>query len=183
MLVFTDLISDDQVLSDSSELLPLKLDGEELSGLQYVQSKMVPKDLGEINIGGNASAEGGGEEVDDSIETANNISDGLLGFGYNGPNEVKASEFMVLYKAWCGAVKAKIVENAPEGADAPAKPFMQSAKAFMPFLKKEFKNLEVYNPKSFNTETFILGWWDDEANTIGAPKFIYFKHALKEEKY
>ena len=183
MLVYSDLISGDQMLSDSHVTTPLKHNGEEIEGIFIVQSKAVPKDIGEVNIGANASAEGGGEEVDDSVETVNNVIDGLLGFGYNGPNEMKASEFMVLYKAWCGAMKNKIIETAPEGAEAPAKPFMQSAKAFMPFLKAEFKNLEVYNPKSFNTETFVLGWWDDEANTVGAPKFIYFRHALKEEKY
>jgi hypothetical protein len=47
----------------------------------------------------------------------------------------------------------------------------------MPFIKDEFKNFEIYHPKSFNAETFIVGWWDEEANACGAPKFIFFADA------
>ena len=179
MLVYTDLISGDQVLSDSFDLKPLNYGGNELEGIMCVQSKMVNKDIGEINTGANASAEGGGdEEVDDSVERVCDIKDGLVGFGYEGPNEMSAKEKVELFKAWCQKVKAKIVESGEKPG-----PFMKSAKGFMDFLKNEHKNMEIYFPKSYNTETFVIGWWDDEANAAGAPKFIYFKNALKEEKY
>lgn len=178
MLVYTDLVTGDQLLSDSYPLKPLVHNGEEIPGLMCAQSKMIPKDIGDVNTGANASAEGGGEELDDSVETVCNIKDGLVGFGYEGPNAVKASEFGVMYKSWCLAVKKKI-----EAAGEKPGPFMKSAKAFAPFMKAEFKNFEIYSPKSFSPDTFIIGWWDDEANTVGAPKFIYFMNALKQEKY
>lgn len=78
-------------------------------------------------------------------------------------------------------------------------------------MKAQFSNFEIYYPKSYNADTFIIGWWDDEvrfvvtrfpflcflcafekltekkiitqANTLGAPKFIFFEPALKKEKY
>lgn len=178
MLVYSDLISGDQVLSDSYPWKELEYDGQKIEGVMYVQSKMVSKEIGEIDTGANASAEAADEGVDDSVEKVCDIKDGMIGFGYEGPNAMKASEFVTLYKAWCQAVKKKIEETGAKPG-----PFMKSAKGFMAFMKKEFKNFEIYAPKSFNTETFIIGYWDDEANAIGAPKFIYFKHALKEEKY
>ena len=183
MLVYTDLISGDQVLSDSFpwKELDFVVDeaGTKLEGVMIVQSKKVVKDIGEVNTGANASAENPEEEaVDDSVEKVCDITDGLVGFGYEGPLPLKAAEFVALYKQWCQAVKAKKVE----AGEKPG-PFMKSAKGFMQFVKKEFKNFEIYAPKSFNTETFIIGWWDEEANAAGSPKFIYFKHALKEEKY
>lgn len=176
--MYTDLISEDQVLSDSFNLTPLKYNDEEVEGIMVVQSRLVVKDIGEVNTGANASAEGGEEALEDEVEKVCDIKDGLVGFGYEGPNDMKASEFVTLYKAWCQKIK-KIKEDAGEKPG----PFMKSAKAFMGFMKAEFKNFEIYAPKSYNTETFIVGWWDDEANTVGCPKFIYFKHALKEEKY
>mmetsp|Transcript_8726 Transcript_8726/g.11021 ORF Transcript_8726/g.11021 Transcript_8726/m.11021 type:complete len:179 (+) Transcript_8726:157-693(+) len=178
MLVYTDLLCGDQVLSDSFPTKPLVYNGEEIPGIMVAQSKLVPKDIGEVNTGANASAEGGGDEVDDSVEMVCNIKDPLVGFGYEGPNDIKAKDFGVLFKSYCVAVKNKITE----AGEKPG-PFMKSAKAFAPFLKAEFKNFEIYSPKSFSAETFIIGWWDDEANTVGAPKFLYFKNALKEEKY
>jgi hypothetical protein len=79
---------------------------------------------------------------------------------------------------WCKAVKEKIEEKGGKPKD-----FMQAAKAFLPFMKDNFKNFEIYHPKSYNTSTFILGYWDDEANEVGAPKFIFFGPALLKEKY
>ena len=144
----------------------------------FVQSKMVVKDIGEINTGANASAENPEEELADSAEKVCDIKDGLVGFGYEGPLEMSASDFVVLFKTWCQSIKKK----KEEAGEKPG-PFMKSARGFLNFVKKEFKNMEIYAPKSFNTETFITGWWDDEANEAGSPKFLYFKHALKEEKY
>eukprot|EP00924_Labyrinthula_sp_SR-Ha-C_P010688 snap_masked-scaffold_49-processed-gene-1.80-mRNA-1 protein AED:0.00 eAED:0.00 QI:0/-1/0/1/-1/1/1/0/188 len=188
MLVYIDLVSEDQVLSDSFPWKELEYDGNKIPGVMVVQSKMVTKSLGEINTGANASAEAGEEELDDGAEKVVDIKDGLIGFGYEGPNTIAAKEFVTLYKAWCQKVRKILVkpdeeEGLEERKEKLGKPFMESAKEFMPFLKKEFKNCEIYAPKSFNTETFVIGWWDDEANKVGAPKFIYFKHALKEEKY
>mmetsp|Transcript_10560 Transcript_10560/g.14912 ORF Transcript_10560/g.14912 Transcript_10560/m.14912 type:complete len:177 (-) Transcript_10560:41-571(-) len=176
MIVYTDLASDDQVLSDSYEMKPLEFKGEVAEGIMTVQSQQVTKGVGSINIGANASAEEADEGTDDGEAKVNNIVDGETGFGYEGPMTLSKAEFGVMYKTWCKKVKDKIVEN----GDKP-KPFMTSAKVFLDFLNAEFKNFEIYQTKSFSS--FVVGWWDDESNTIGAPKFIYFTHAMKAEKY
>jgi hypothetical protein len=58
-----------------------------------------------------------------------------------------------------------------------------SAKAVLSGIKENFSSLEVYHTKSFNTDSFILGFWDEEANQLGSAKFIYFSSALNAIKY
>mmetsp|Transcript_12172 Transcript_12172/g.24277 ORF Transcript_12172/g.24277 Transcript_12172/m.24277 type:complete len:179 (-) Transcript_12172:84-620(-) len=178
MLVYTDLLSDDQMLSDAYPREPLKIGGEEVPNVFVVQSKMVTSELGDINIGANASAEGGGEEAGDDVKRVNNMTDGDVGFGYQGPNEYTGEEFKVIFRSWCKAIKAKIEESGEKPKD-----FMKSAKAILPFIQENFADLEFYAPKSFNPDTFVMGWWNDKANEVGAPAFIFLEKAYKIEKY
>lgn len=182
MIVYEDLISGDQVLSDSSPSKPLiiKIDGvdTEIPNVIVVQSRMVTKGPVDVNTGGNASAEEADEGTDDAAVKVCDLKDAELGFGYEGPQSYSGAEFGTLFKGWCKAVKEKI-----EASGQKPKDFMQAAKAFLPALKEHYSNMEVYHPKSYNAETFILGFWDDEANEVGAPKFIFFVPALKRIKY
>jgi hypothetical protein len=182
MIVFEDLISGDQVLSDSRIMKPLTLKIEgvetEIPNVVVVQSKMVTKGPVEVNTGGNASKEEAEEAVEDAASKVCDLKDPELGFGYEGPQSYSLAEFQTLYKSWCKAVKEKI-----ESTGGKPKDFMQAAKAFMPAIKEHYSSLEIYHPKSYSSETFIIGLWDDEANEIGSPKFIYFMPALKRIKY
>lgn len=165
MIVYTDLVSGDQVLSDSFSQSPLTYNGEALEGLVMVQSKMMVKGAVEIDTGANASAEGGEDGGEDGAAAkVNNLCDADSGFGYEGPMTLTKQEFGTMFKAWCKKTKDKILEK----GDKP-KPFMQSAQKFLTFLNSEFKNFEIYQTSSFSA--FVVGWWDDEGNTIGAPKF------------
>ncbi len=161
MIVYTDLISGDQVLSDSYAQKPLVIAGEEVPDIFVVQSRLVTKSIGDINTGANKATEttDDDEGVEDKEEKVVDLKDPIMGFGYEGPASMSAADFVTLYKSWCKTVKEKI-----EAANKKPKAFMQSAKAFMPFIKDEFKNFEVYHPKSYNSETFVLGWWDDEVS-------------------
>lgn len=153
MSFYIDIISRDVVLSDQFPWEELSYGGEQLPGIMYVQSKLVSK----------------------AEETTNDIKDAKSGFGYEGPNPMSANEFVALYKNWCARVK-KGLEDSGKNPNA----FMKSAKSFMDFLKKEFKNFEIYSPKSFDVNTFIVAWWDEEAHSKGCPKFLYFKEALEK---
>ncbi|GBG26691.1 Translationally-controlled tumor protein-like [Hondaea fermentalgiana] len=176
MIVYTDIASGDQVLSDSYVQEPLKFNGAELEGLTVVQSKMINKDVGDIDIGANASAEEADAGTDDAAQMVNQLVDKETGFSYEGPIELKKAEFAVMYKKFCKDTKDKIVEK----GDKPG-PFMKSAKAFLELLNAEFKNFEIYQTSSFTSP--VVAWWDDQANELGAPKFIYFTHAMIAEKY
>jgi hypothetical protein len=182
MIVYEDLISGDQMLSDSRPMKPLiiKIDGvdTEIPNVFTVQSKMASKGPVSVNTGANASKEESEEGADDQEVKVCDLKDAELGFGYEGPQSYSAAEFGTLFKGWCKAVKEKI-----ETGGGKPKDFVQAAKAFLPAIKDNYSNFEVYHPKSYNIETFVLGLWDDEANAIGAPKFIYFMPALKKIKY
>jgi hypothetical protein len=177
MIVFTDILTGDQVLSDSFKQEPLKFKDAVLEGVVTVQSALINKELGEINIGANASAEEADEGTDDAAKKVNNLVDADTGFGYQGPMSLSAPEFTALFKKWCKDTKEKIVADGGKPKD-----FVQTATGFVPFMSAEFKNFELYKTKSFG-DTLVIGWWDDEANTVGAPKFIFFSHAMKAEKY
>jgi hypothetical protein len=70
MKVYKDAFSGDELASDS---FPVK----EIEGglLLEVETKQISQSLGNIDIGANASAEGGGEDegVDDNAVTVNNL--------------------------------------------------------------------------------------------------------------
>lgn len=178
VVVFIDIVCGDQLLSDSYPQSQLVYNGEDLAGLTFVQSENVEKGAVSVNTGANASAEEAAEDGDDNVEKVNNIVDAEIGFAYEGPMTLKKSEFGVMYKNYCKKMKDAIIAR----GDKP-KPFMESAKAFLEFMNKEFSNFEIYQSKSYDNPAFIVGWWDDEANTIGAPKFIYFEHGMFSEKY
>jgi len=175
MLVYNCVITGDQLMSDSYKQLPVVHDGKELDGLFFVQSKKSTKS-GIVLDGENPSAEA--EAADSGEETVNNIVDGEIGFNYNESEKPKAGDFMKLFKMYCGAVKKGL-----QAKDKVPKPFMQSAKAFLPYLKANYKVMDFYLTKSMDPKSFVLGVWDDEAEAVGQPKFLYFKHALIEEKY
>jgi len=110
VIVYEDVISGDQVLSDSYAQKPLTFNGEVVPGVVTVQARLKQKGPIEVNTGANASTEGGGEDegVDDSVVKVNDIKDADIGFGYEGPQSYSEAEFGTLYKMWCKAVKEKI---------------------------------------------------------------------------
>jgi len=182
MIVYEDLVSGDQVLSDSRPQAPLKI---KIGGVETVipnvftvQSKLVIKGPVEVNTGANASKEEQEEGVEDQALKVVDLKDPEVGFGYEGPQDYSEAEFQTLYKTWCKAVKEKI-----EAKGGKPKDFMQAAKAFHPAIKENYSSFEVYHTKSFCSESFILGYWDDEANEAVAPKFIFFEPALNRVKY
>ena len=138
MIVYSDILTGDQVLSDTRKQVTLKHNGEDIPGVFTVQSKLVVKGPVSVNIGANASAEGGDEEVSDEAVKVNDLKDAELGFGYEGPQSYTEAEFLTLYKSWCKAMKEKI-----EAEGRKPKAFMQAAKAFHDFIKSNYSNMEV----------------------------------------
>ena len=138
MIVYSDIITGDQVLSDSHPQKPVSINGEVIPNVFAVQSRMVTKGPVQVNTGANASAEGGDEGADDAAVKVCDLKDAELGFGYEGPQSYTEGEFNGLYKSWCKAVKEKI-----EAKGNKPKDFMQAAKGFLPFIKANFDNMEM----------------------------------------
>jgi hypothetical protein len=84
MIVYKDIITGDEMISDSYKLGPVMEGGEEVPGLMEVESSQVAVGGGDVDIGcGNAFGGTGEDEgVDDSVERENNISGARGGFNY-----------------------------------------------------------------------------------------------------
>jgi hypothetical protein len=138
VIVYEDLLTGDQVLSDSRPQKPLVYNGEAIPNVFTVQAKLVTKGPIQVNTGANASKEEAEEGVEDQAVKVCDLKDSDLGFGYEGPQSYSEAEFNALYRGWCKSVKEKI-----ESKGGKPKDFMQAAKAFLPFIKDNYANMEV----------------------------------------
>jgi len=84
MIVYKDVISGDEAISDSYKVAHVVENGEEVPGLIEADSALVAVGVGDIDIGcGNAFGGAGDDEgADDSVEKENNISGTRAGFSY-----------------------------------------------------------------------------------------------------
>ena len=100
MIVYRDIISGDEMLSDAYKLIPVTdKDGNAVEGLMMCESKNITKADGDIDVGcGNAFGSGGGEDggegVDNTAVTVNNVVDG---FQYTETQIGTANDFKVYY--------------------------------------------------------------------------------------
>jgi hypothetical protein len=92
MIVYSDLISGDQMLSDSRPQKPLLFEGEAIPNVVTVQAKLMAKGPVEVNTGANASKEEQEEGMPDTpsctrLITRSNRPGGLgsQGGGPQGP--------------------------------------------------------------------------------------------------
>ena len=184
MLIYSDRITNDEVLSDA--LMPKELDG----GILEVETTRIVVGGGEVDIGcGNEFGGGGGdEEVDDAQETVLNIV---------ANHELKTieytkKEYKTMMKMYWKNLKEKL-EAAVESADSDwekdqAKAAFKSFKTNFPALKEFVKEVvvanydefEFYTSESMNPEGIII-----PARYIGesiTPTFYFFKDGLNEEK-
>lgn len=183
MKVYKCILSGDVVMSDAFPQLPVKnAEGEEVDGAFMVKSKMVAKGGGDVDIGaGNAFGGGGEDELDDSVETVNNIVDADTGFGYVALSYTK-SELKSDLKEWMKALRKKLKENGVEPSKLKEE-FVPKSIAFCNFCVKNFDNLEMYmtqgqvpTPES----SMMIGYYEGADAT---PSFLFFSPGLEEEKY
>merc|ERR1712233_69572 len=107
MIIFSDVISGDELLSDAYDV---KL----VDGVVYeADCNMIQvKNGGEVDIGGNPSAEGGDEELEEGVETVNNV---VYSFRLSQTSFDKKS-FLTYIKGYMKKVKAHLVETSEKGA-------------------------------------------------------------------
>ena len=138
------------------------------------ESKLVQVGIGEIDIGANASAEGGDEEgAEDSVRTVNNIVDG---FRLTETFYDKKS-FMAFIKGYCKRVMAYLAENDAEEVDN----FKTNSQAFVKALVGDFSNYQFFMGEAMDQEAGLAYMFYKEDGVI--PYIAYFKHGLKGEKF
>jgi hypothetical protein len=179
MLVYRDLISGDEMISDSFKLLPVKDEnGEVIEGLMMCESKNIVKGGENIDIGCGNSFGGGGEEdegVDDQQVTVNNIIDN---FQYTETQIGTPNDFKNWIKEYMNAVRTKLREAGKPKEFIQA--FMGNAPKIATFFLKNFNEVQFYLGPSFCADSMVFSIYSEGATT---PNFYYIMAGLKEEKF
>ncbi|KAH3666855.1 hypothetical protein OGAPHI_003304 [Ogataea philodendri] len=167
MIIYKDVISGDELLSDAYDV-------KEVDGAIYeADCQMVQVKSGaDIDIGANPSAEDGGEDVEDGVETVNNV---VYSFRLQQTQFDKKS-FLTYIKGYMKKVKAHLAENAPDQVEA----FEKGATAYVKKVVGSFKDWEFFTGESMDPDAMIvlLNYRED-----GVTPFVaIWKHGVNEEK-
>lgn len=171
MLVYKDVISGDELFSDS---YPIKL----VDDLYYeVEGKNISmsNDIDEALIGGNKAAEPGDEDesVDASVTKGINVvlTHRLVETGFT------KDSFKDWLKTYMKALKERVEKKTPERVAA----FQKGMSTWAKDVLANFGDYSFYIGESMdiNGMTVLMGYREDQIT----PYFIFFKDGLQEEKY
>ena len=176
MIVYKDVLSGDEVLSDAFSLKEvLDKDGNTVPGLMMIESKMISKS-DDVDVGcGDAFGGGGDDGPADTSQMVNNVVDSfqLTETQIGSPSDFKAwiKEYMNLIRSYMkekGLGKEKIQE------------FMGKATGIAKFLLQNFSDLQFYLGPAFNPDTMIFSLYPEGAVV---PNFYYIMDGLAAEKF
>lgn len=167
MIIYTDVISGDELLSDAYDV-------KEVDNVVYeADCQMVQvKNGGDVDIGGNPSAEEGEEDLEDGVETVNNV---VYSFRLQQTQFDKKS-FLTYIKAYMKAIKGKLAETAPDQVEV----FEKGAQAYVKKVIGSFKDWEFFTGESMDPDAMIvlLNYREDGET----PYVAIWKHGIKETK-
>ncbi|KAF8095419.1 hypothetical protein N665_0332s0003 [Sinapis alba] len=167
MLVYTDLLTGDELLSDS---FPYK---EIENGILWeVEGKWTTKGCVEVNIGANPSAEEGGEDegVDDSVEKVVDIVDT---FRLQEQPTYDKKGFIAYIKKYIKLLTPKLNPEQQEQ-------FKKGIEGATKYLLPKLKDFQFFVGEGMHDDSTIVFAYYKEGATN--PTFLYFGHGLKEVK-
>ncbi|XP_058743285.1 translationally-controlled tumor protein homolog [Vicia villosa] len=167
MLVYQDLLTGDELLSDS---FPYK---EIENGLLWeVEGKWVVQGAVDVDIGANPSAEGGGEDegVDDQAVKVVDIVDT---FRLQEQPAFDKKQFVTFMKRYIKLLTPKLEAEKQEI-------FKKHVEGATKFLLPKLKDLQFFVGESMHDDgSLVFAYYKDGATD---PTFIYFAYGLKEIK-
>ncbi|KAG9139672.1 hypothetical protein Leryth_020092 [Lithospermum erythrorhizon] len=167
MLVYQDLLTGDELLSDS---FPYK---ELCNGVLWeVEGKWVVTGAVDVDIGANPSAEGGGEDegVDDAAVKVVDIVDT---FRLQEQPPFDKKQFVAFMKKYIKLLTPKLDAENQEV-------FKKNIEAATKFLLSKLSDLQFFVGESMHDDgTLVFAYYKDGA---ADPTFLYFGHGLKEIK-
>jgi len=167
MLIFKDVITGDEMLSDAYDI-------KEVDGAVFeVDSQTITiKPGADVDIGANPSAEDAAEDLEEGAVSINNV---VYSFRLQETSFDKKS-FMTYIKGYMKKVKAYLAENNPEAVGD----FEKGATAYVKKVVANFKDYEFFTGESMDPDGMIVLLNYREDGTT--PFLIFWKHGLKEEK-
>jgi len=168
MLLYTDIITDDEMFTDAFPI-------HEVDDIVFeVDCQLVTVKAGaDVDIGGNPSAEDGA--VDDLEEGSTTVNNVVHSFRLQ-PTSFDKKSFLTYLKGYMKAVKAKLQETSPDRVPI----FEKNAAIFAKKLVSNFKDFEFYTGESMNPDGMIaLLNYREVGDT---PYFTFWKDGLKIQK-
>ncbi|CUM68591.1 uncharacterized protein PRCAT00006318001 [Priceomyces carsonii] len=166
MIIYTDVISGDELLSDAYDV-------KEVGGAIYEADCAMVKVGGDnIDIGANPSAEDAAEDLDDNTETVNNI---VYSFRLQQTQFDKKS-FMTYIKGYMKRVKNYLAEHNPDEVEN----FEKGATTYVKKVIGSFNDWDFYTGESMDPDGMVvlLNYRED-----GTTPFVaIWKHGVSEDK-
>ncbi|KAL5710929.1 hypothetical protein ACHQM5_021435 [Ranunculus cassubicifolius] len=168
MLVYKDLLTGDELLSDS---FPYK---ELYNGaLWEVESRWVVQGAVNVNIGANPS-EQGGEDDEGVDDQAVKVVDIVNSFRLQEQPAFEKKQFFTFMKRYIKLLTAKLEGDKLEE-------FKENVEAAAKFLLSKIKDLQFFVGENMHDDgSLVFAYYKDGASD---PTFLYFAHGLKEEKH
>ncbi|PVH93171.1 translationally-controlled tumor protein [Periconia macrospinosa] len=169
MIIYTDLLTGDEIISD---VYDLKL----VDDVVYeADCKKITVGVGDVDIGANASAEGGDDEGAD--DQAEQVIDVVHSFRLNETSFDKKS-YLTHLKSYMKAVKAKLTEKGASADEITT--FEKGAQAFAKKIVANFKDYEFLIGESMDPDGMVvlLNYREDGVT----PYVTVWKHGLGETK-
>ncbi|KAJ6904335.1 hypothetical protein NC651_021460 [Populus alba x Populus x berolinensis] len=167
MLVYQDLLSGDELLSDSFPYTEI-----ENGVLWEVEGKWVVQGAVDVDIGANPSAEGGDEDegVDDQTVKVVDIVDT---FRLQEQPAFDKKQFVTYMKRFIKLLSEKLDDENKEH-------FKKNIEGATKFLLSKIKDFQFFVGESMHDDSaLVLAYYKEGATD---PTFLYFGHALKEVK-
>ncbi|KAG6406475.1 translationally-controlled tumor protein homolog [Salvia hispanica] len=167
MLVYQDLLTGDELLSDSFPYKEI-----ENGALWEVEGKWVVTGAVDVDIGANPSAEGGGEDegVDDQAVKVVDIVDT---FRLQEQPPFDKKQFIGYIKKYIKVLTPKLDAEKQEE-------FKKSIEGATKYLVSKLKDLQFFVGESMADDSSLVFAYYKEGATD--PTFLYFGHGLKEIK-
>ncbi|KAK1984781.1 Mss4-like protein [Colletotrichum cereale] len=169
MIIYKDILTEDEIISDSYDL-------KDIDGIVYeADCAMITEGGVNVDIGANASAEEAEEGVEDTEVKVNNI---IRSFRLQSTQFDKKG-YLAYLKGYMKAVKAALQEKG-----APAERITAFEKGAQTYVKEKllpnFKDFEFYTGESMNPDGMVvlLNYREDGVT----PYIIVWQHGLTEMK-
>ncbi|BGP22176.1 translationally controlled tumor protein-like protein [Rhodotorula toruloides] len=166
MLLYTDAITNDELISDAYDL-------KEVDDVVYeADCAMITIKEGEVNIGANASAEEAEETLEEGEQRVNNV---VHSFRLSETSFDKKS-YMTYLKGYMKAVKAHLQETKPDRVPA----FEKGAATFAKKVLGSFNDWQFFTGESMNPDGMVvlMNYREDGVT----PYMVFWKDGMKEVK-
>lgn len=167
MIIYTDVISGDELLSDAYDIT-------EVNGAVYeADCTMINVSQGgDVDIGANPSAEDAPEELESGVESVNNV---VYSFRLQQTSFDKKS-FLTYVKGYMKAVKAHLAEKNPDEIEN----FEKGATAYVKKVVSSFNDWDFYTGESMDPDGMVVLLNYREDGTT--PYVAIWKHGVSETK-